>query len=958
MYDLRKHWLNSIIRLFLLFLLGFVSLLAVMEWLPVLFPKLKLFYELPPTSLSLLVLLGNAFFGFMILGSRFPIFSYSFGAIWIVSFAGLYSAHLTQFGVNPSSLGIGLTVVALLVAAMFRLSIHARIQSRVFLICVLSAAIPALFLSLALYVQTIAFFRDQIGPRGRSLLQEEAQWMDESVARMVGSWIMRFLASDQATGPFQILSREEYERRSVDQDFPLISLEEESRAFLQSFPAIDKQTTTIGPFFHELAERYGKKVDIHPPSLAGKPFVVSSVPTCLGEFVEAVSTQSVLKWYEFDGTWFLRENPLATASSSSGPVSVALTEATGRETGNLQDRFLGAQRKPENFGEALFHLNREDPEAWHILEILLPRRVGNQVTGIVHFSLNLGRLQQKAIAGLRHPRDWGVVVIFPYHRAKVSEALKTYRFSGDSRGNLADFLGNAEFPILNQISGGRWESGSPMEVAYTFQPGLSGGNLGGTGGIQLVAPDGRFFFFEVWNLPRSACRVLLGIPLTIICRAFFQLQFFTILIAFVAILWAGLLSLIYSESLSSPIQEITHAAREIRDGNLDTEIPLLTGQGEFQELGETLNVMAGKLKGRLQIVNRQLLAEKSKFETLVESTWEGIFLLDENGCLLHANPSGKQILVRCEGVSGFLPALEKIGTGFQPPLPQKTADFHQEFRTLFSVPQEGLVGGRIFSLYVKAAELPGTDSEPFILRNGFIAVCRDVTVEKEIERMKNDFVSQVSHELRTPLTSLQAYSEMLMDDEVGDETTRREYLSIIHQESERLTRLINELLDIARIESGRRPITPKANDLVQISRHVVDVLKGQAERKNLSITINLPSEPVLFLGDSDLLTQLGLNLLSNAVKYTRDGGTIGVALEIESEALFWRFSDSGIGLTPQELSRLFTKFFRADSDYVRGVTGTGLGLPLVKSIVEAHHGSIHVESEWGKGSLFSVRFPR
>ncbi|MBI3038081.1 hypothetical protein HYY75_03370 [bacterium] len=238
---------------------------------------------------------------------------------------------------------------------------------------------------------------------------------------------------------------------------------------------------------------------------------------------------------------------------------------------------------------------------------------------------------------------------------------------------------------------------------------------------------------------------------------------------------------------------------------------------------------------------------------------------------------------------------------------------------------------KTFALYIKSTLQSSEEGE----NSGFIAVCRDITAEKEIDRMKNEFVSQVSHELRTPLTSIQAYTEMLLDEEVSNVEKQKDYLKIIYGESERLTRLINELLDIARIESGKRLMKLISFDLKVITRSVVQVLSTQAAQKNISITFPEPENPVVFNGDEDLIKQVGLNLLSNAIKYTPSGGKVEIMISsIPQNKIAWKFQDTGIGLTSQEKERIFTKFFRADSDFVRAAGGTGLGLTLVRHIVE------------------------
>ncbi|MFZ2958246.1 MAG: histidine kinase dimerization/phospho-acceptor domain-containing protein [Candidatus Ozemobacteraceae bacterium] len=473
--------------------------------------------------------------------------------------------------------------------------------------------------------------------------------------------------------------------------------------------------------------------------------------------------------------------------------------------------------------------------------------------------------------------------------------------------------------------------------------------LGVNSDVRLSSRSGTDWLLQGWTLPRAKTRVTFVFPACAISDILVERQIKPLLFTILAVILAAALSIIYSGSLSKPLVSITDAARRIRDGELDAPLPSHESHDEIRELTETFAVMTERLKGRIDTVNRHLCDEKAKFETLVEATWEGIFLLTPSGLLAYANAAGRRLIGEEKVGSCFFEALGASGNEFQPPLPPALDRCClSEYRTFFQIPDRDGGKGRIIALYLRTL----TTSSPEL---GFIAVCRDVTTEKEIDRMKSEFVSQVSHELRTPLTSIQAYTEMLLDDEVDDPMSRREYLEIILDESQRLARLINDLLDLARIESGKRAIKPVRLDLVEVSRGLLTVLKGQADRRGVKVDFLLPEEPVYFTGDADLIKQMGLNILSNGLKYTHTGGRVIISLTRPGPGrIAWSFSDTGIGLTKDERDRLFTKFFRADSEFVKAAGGTGLGLPLVKQIVDRHGGEIVVESVYGKGSTFTV----
>jgi two-component system phosphate regulon sensor histidine kinase PhoR len=237
---------------------------------------------------------------------------------------------------------------------------------------------------------------------------------------------------------------------------------------------------------------------------------------------------------------------------------------------------------------------------------------------------------------------------------------------------------------------------------------------------------------------------------------------------------------------------------------------------------------------------------------------------------------------------------------------------------------------------------------------GVVAVLHDMTKEKEVAEMKNDFVSSVSHELRTPLASIKAYIEMLIDGEAEDEKTTNEFYEVIQNESNRLSRLIDNILNISRIESGLVKINKQPQSLTVILKEALEVISPQAQQKNIVLKEQLT--PVFYqtLADRDMLYQAVLNLLSNAVKYTPEGGTIAVETTVDESKknVSTRISDTGVGIPPKDLPFVFDKFYRAEANN-RMAKGTGLGLSLVREIIEGvHKGRIFVESHVGKGSCF------
>ena len=242
---------------------------------------------------------------------------------------------------------------------------------------------------------------------------------------------------------------------------------------------------------------------------------------------------------------------------------------------------------------------------------------------------------------------------------------------------------------------------------------------------------------------------------------------------------------------------------------------------------------------------------------------------------------------------------------------------------------------------------------------GVVAVLHDITRERQIQQMKNDFVSHVSHELKTPLASITAYSEMLVDGEANDEKTRKEFYSVIQNQANRLSRLIEDILNTSRIESGLVKVNKEPVSLTMLIKEQLQMIKGYAEEKNVEI---VGQKPIVFdqvYVDRDMMSQVIINLLSNAVKYTRPGGTVKVSTEVDEVASLARVivTDTGVGIPEDEIEHVFDKFYRVGANK-KQAKGTGLGLNLVKQMVETvHDGRVFVTSKVGVGSTFGFELP-
>ena len=238
--------------------------------------------------------------------------------------------------------------------------------------------------------------------------------------------------------------------------------------------------------------------------------------------------------------------------------------------------------------------------------------------------------------------------------------------------------------------------------------------------------------------------------------------------------------------------------------------------------------------------------------------------------------------------------------------------------------------------------------------SGIILNSRDITERKEVEQLKEDLVSTVSHELRTPLASLRGFAELMRTREFPL-AQRRQYLTIMEKETIRLATLINDFLDLQRIESGHQTYRMERLDVVPLLKEVLALFSF--DKTTHAFQLDVPGVPLLVHADEDRVQQVLTNLLSNAVKFSPNGGTIRVEAEQREGCVVVKIHDEGIGLAPEMLPQLFRKFFRAGNAATRKIGGTGLGLALVKQIIEAHGGQVWVESTQGAGSTFSFSLP-
>lgn len=389
------------------------------------------------------------------------------------------------------------------------------------------------------------------------------------------------------------------------------------------------------------------------------------------------------------------------------------------------------------------------------------------------------------------------------------------------------------------------------------------------------------------------------------------------------------------------LRMVTAAATQIATAIGNAELYRLI-QEQAERLGEML---------RLQ------QTEASKSRAILEGIADGVVVTDSEGRIILFNDAAERILgvpravVMDESVH-VLPATLSSGA-------EMAARGLAAVSKWVGVPtRDGRLMEERFSVGRQVASVRVTPVMMGAELLGTVALFRDITREVEAERVKNEFISTVSHELRTPMTSIKGYTDLIFMQAAGPITeNQRKFLSVIKSNADRLAMLVNDLLDISRIETGRIRLNRQPIPTGEVVEDVVTALSKQAEEKNLTLTMDVEKDLPPVYADRDRLTQVLTNLVDNACRYTPEGGKVTVTVHRVSDKVQVDVTDTGIGIAPKDQEKIFERFFRADHPVVQETGGTGLGLAIVKSFVEMHNGEIWLDSELGKGTTFSFTMP-
>ncbi len=428
----------------------------------------------------------------------------------------------------------------------------------------------------------------------------------------------------------------------------------------------------------------------------------------------------------------------------------------------------------------------------------------------------------------------------------------------------------------------------------------------------------------------------------------------TRLTAILAALTAILLGLIVAASISRRVKKLGQAAQAIANGDFSETITIGTTD-EIGDLARAFNQMSARLRESY----RRLAVEAQRDSAMMQNMGEGLIAIDDQGNIVLLNHVAATLLeidsnddVGGASIYNTFRILDHDNNVMPPEqTPMYAALAHAaKVSDVFSLPRKD--GRKI---------LANVNASPIILDQkvvGAVLVLRDVTKEREVDRMKTEFISLASHQLRTPLSAIKWFSEMLASGDagkLGDE--QADFVKNISDSTERMIQLVNALLNISRIESGRIMVTPQPTDLKDLVSGIVNDLKGKTAEKQQSLVISVHQDLPKISLDPRLIGQVYLNLLTNAIKYTPKGGEISVFISKKDDMAISQVSDNGYGIPKEQQGRVFQKFFRASNAVQVETDGTGLGLYLIKSIIESSGGQIWFESAEGKGTTFWFSIP-
>jgi len=488
----------------------------------------------------------------------------------------------------------------------------------------------------------------------------------------------------------------------------------------------------------------------------------------------------------------------------------------------------------------------------------------------------------------------------------------------DSTGHV---VGDSEFdgPALERLEN------------HSQRPEVVAARNGGVGSARRMSPStGEERLYVALRVPRGVARV--SVTTRTVENVFGAARAGVITAGFISFLLAAILAVLFSRAVSRPIIDLRDVARSIAAGERRKH-PALSAPGEVGDLADAIYRLAEQLEGRIAA----LAAEQSILSALVETLNEGVIAISPARDVVRINQTGRRLL----SIDRPLP----VGMDFLPREVTLRSAISLALNGTETEPEEVVIGGNTLSLTARP-----------LVGGGAVVALFDLTPIRKLEAVRRDFVANVSHELRTPLTIVGGFAETLQDPEIPAEK-RAEFARTIYSNTQRMQRIVDELLDLSRIESGHWKPRHQPVKIAEVVAEIFGRVVAAAKTKGIALETRVDPSATVIYADRTAVEQILLNLIENALRHTGNGGRITVETTPARNGVVLTVTDTGTGIPPEHLPRIFERFYRADSGRSRESGGTGLGLAIVKHLVEAHGGSVSAESIVGSGATIRIFFP-
>ncbi|MBO4949427.1 MAG: HAMP domain-containing protein [Clostridia bacterium] len=416
----------------------------------------------------------------------------------------------------------------------------------------------------------------------------------------------------------------------------------------------------------------------------------------------------------------------------------------------------------------------------------------------------------------------------------------------------------------------------------------------------------------------------------------------------IGLIIALIMAFFLAKAITKPIQTITGGTKQISSGDYSHRLKIRT-KDEIGTLAKNFNGMAQVIENTLEAVS----GEREKLKNVFDTLDAGVAAFEEDGELIHINPSALSMLSFPEN---HKPSFDELTCALG--IPEITMDSLKKFGSMH-IEEQSLSEIATRELVV-SIDIGVFGYDDGAAKSGFIVVFQNITQNALLEKNRREFIANVSHELRTPLTSVKGATETIIEDPDMPEAIKQRFLGIVINESDRMTRIVQDLLVLSRLDNRRMTWKPVKFDLFSAADGMCSALEAEAKAHGHTLTLE-PEEspPMPIFADKERIEQVITNIIGNAIKYTPDGGKIAVKVfEKDDGNYVVSVSDTGVGIPEEDLAHIFERFYRVDKSRSTDAGGTGLGLSIAKDIIDAHGGEISMDSEYGKGTTVTITLPK